>query len=335
MSSPPPDLVPSIAQGAGARLTLMDGTTRRELAWSEIGALDTSHIGLVFGAGGATGAAFEAGLLLALHIDHGIDVGSVDALLGTSAGAIGAALVALGFSPADIAALVAGAHRWLSSAASALEARFDPAVPELTFRGLVRRPGPMGGVRIASHLVRRRFVAAAMELLRDGEFDLTPQLSFLSGRDWPNAGLRVCAVDHSSGRRAVIDRASGWRLDEAVLASCAIPGVMRPVSVGGRRFIDGGAVSPTHLDLLAGQEHPDLIIALSPMSGAGARTAPGRLTAMHATRCLRRELRCFGRRQRVLLIEPAGELASWVLGESASRKASSDVLASSFLAASR
>jgi NTE family protein len=35
---------------------------------------------------------------------------------------------------------------------------------------------------------------------------------------------------------------------QAVEASCAIPGYFRPVAIGGRSYVDGGAWSPTNMD---------------------------------------------------------------------------------------
>ncbi|MDQ3850650.1 MAG: patatin-like phospholipase family protein, partial [Actinomycetota bacterium] len=35
---------------------------------------------------------------------------------------------------------------------------------------------------------------------------------------------------------------------EAVAASCAIPGRYRPVEIGGREYVDGGAWSPSNID---------------------------------------------------------------------------------------
>ena len=36
---------------------------------------------------------------------------------------------------------------------------------------------------------------------------------------------------------------------EAVLASCAVPWVFRPVAIGGREYVDGGAWSASNLDV--------------------------------------------------------------------------------------
>ena len=50
---------------------------------------------------------------------------------------------------------------------------------------------------------------------------------------WPDRDLRIVAVARDSGQRVVFDRTSGVGLLDAVLASCAVPGVWRPVPIGG------------------------------------------------------------------------------------------------------
>jgi hypothetical protein len=49
------------------------------------------------------------------------------------------------------------------------------------------------------------------------------------------------------------------------MASCSIPGWYSPISIGGRRYVDGGACSPTSLDLVAPLEL-DEVVVLSPMT---------------------------------------------------------------------
>jgi NTE family protein len=62
--------------------------------------------------------------------------------------------------------------------------------------------------------------------------------------------LAVSAVDLDSGRRVMFGRegAPEATVGQAVEASCAIPGFFRPVPIGGRDYVDGGAWSPTNLD---------------------------------------------------------------------------------------
>src|SRR3954470_1643620 len=54
-------------------------------------------------------------------------------------------------------------------------------------------------------------------------------------------------------------------LRDAVMASCAIPGWYAPVVINGRRYVDGGACSPTSIDLVTRLEL-DEVIVLSPMT---------------------------------------------------------------------
>jgi NTE family protein len=53
-------------------------------------------------------------------------------------------------------------------------------------------------------------------------------------------------------------------LPDAVLASTAIPGLFPPVSIGGRRYVDGGVTSATSLDLAA-KDGCDAIICIAPL----------------------------------------------------------------------
>jgi NTE family protein len=51
----------------------------------------------------------------------------------------------------------------------------------------------------------------------------------------------------------------------AVGASSAVPGYFAPVTIHGRRYVDGGVHSPTNADVLR-REDLDLVIVSSPMS---------------------------------------------------------------------
>ena len=92
--------------------------------------------------------------------------------------------------------------------------------------------------------------------------------------DWP-ARTRFWAVaaDYATGRRVAFGRddAPPATLAEAVAASCAIPGFYHPVTVAGRRYVDGGICSVSNLDLLCG-EGLDLVICLNPMSSLAQAT---------------------------------------------------------------
>jgi NTE family protein len=89
--------------------------------------------------------------------------------------------------------------------------------------------------------------------------------------DWPPEPTWICAVRLDDGTRVVFGRAGAPDVDigTAVEASSAIPGFFRPVVVGGLRYVDGGAHSPTNADLVAG-EGLDLVVVVSPMSAVRA-----------------------------------------------------------------
>ena len=76
------------------------------------------------------------------------------------------------------------------------------------------------------------------------------------------APLKITAVDAESGEFATFDRTSGVPLVQAVAASCAVPGVYPPVSIDGRRYVDGGMRSAANADLAAGY---DRLVVLAPI----------------------------------------------------------------------
>ncbi len=79
--------------------------------------------------------------------------------------------------------------------------------------------------------------------------------------------LWVVACDYASGERVVFGRDDAPEADlaDAVAASCAIPGFYHPVSIAGRRYVDGGIHSPSNLDVVR-SERLDVVICLNPTS---------------------------------------------------------------------
>jgi NTE family protein len=99
----------------------------------------------------------------------------------------------------------------------------------------------------------------------------------LFGASWPD-GMWICAVHLERGRRVVFGRGGApgeprATVADAVAASCAIPGFFQPVTIAGTRYVDGGAHSPTNLDVVAG-ESLDLVVVSSPMSTARGAQRP-------------------------------------------------------------
>jgi NTE family protein len=125
--------------------------------------------------------------------------------------------------------------------------------------------------------------------------------------EWPRRPLWIPAVHADTGTRIVFGRAGAPSVDvgTAVRCSSAVPGLRRPVCVAANWYIDGGILSPVHVDLIADSRVEPLgarrvAIISSPLS---------RFTLMR--RLLRAELRPLYRRGiDVVLFEPDGEVAA-------------------------
>jgi len=86
--------------------------------------------------------------------------------------------------------------------------------------------------------------------------------SRLPSSEWPEPPLLITAVDAADGAFVIFDRTSGVSLVDAVAASCAVPGIWPPVTIGGRRYVDGGVRSVTNAYLAGGH---DRVLVLSPL----------------------------------------------------------------------
>jgi NTE family protein len=207
---------------------------------------------LVLGGGGVAGIAWMTGLLAGLA-DTGEDVtGDTDLVIGTSAGANVAAQLGSGLP---------------------VEALFARQVdPALQSRELMAE---VDWVKFAAGL--EPYLAGASTLtdqLRGfGEFALSAQTvpeperraviqSRLPSHDWPATPTTLVAVDCVSGELAAFDSSSEVSLVDAVAASSAVPGIWPPVTIAGRRYMDGGVRSADNADLAAGAKR---IIVISPL----------------------------------------------------------------------
>jgi NTE family protein len=208
---------------------------------------------LVLGGGGITGIAWEVGVLAGLA-EAGVDLTGADLVVGTSAGSVVGAQLTSG---ADLEMLFA---RQLEPPTGEQAARMTRAALARYAWAVLRSRGDDVGFR-------RRVGALALAAEQAG---LTPTEqerldvigSRLVSREWPDRDLRVTAVDAQSGEFRVLDRTSGVPLLQAVAASCAVPGVYPPVTVEGRRYVDGGMRSAANADLAEGC---DRVVVLAPI----------------------------------------------------------------------
>jgi NTE family protein len=222
---------------------------------------------LVLGGGGTLGEAWMNAVLAGLDEPDGFDVCDCSSYLGTSAGSIVATALANGVRPSErldrpVAPIVAVSERDRdpSDIRRALE----------TAAGL----GTAAAAPLASWILSSSGAAAggaalrraALARVRPGRRALTElDLAIVrSGAGW-NRHLRIAVVDLESGRRVMMGAPGAPELtvSQAVQASCAIPGVFRPVQVGGRTYVDGGAWSPTNMDA-AEVVRNDRVLCLNP-----------------------------------------------------------------------
>jgi NTE family protein len=80
-----------------------------------------------------------------------------------------------------------------------------------------------------------------------------------AGQEWPSV-FRCTAVDTADGSFRLWDRQSGVDVQPAVASSCAVPGIFPPVSIQGRRWMDGGVRDLLNADAAAGHE---VVVAVS------------------------------------------------------------------------
>jgi NTE family protein len=207
---------------------------------------------LVLGGGGVTGISWEVGILAGLA-DGGVDLTEADLIVATSAGSVVAAQLTtaplasvyrkqLRVSPTEGAARMSLATT-VELAVAAREA--DDEVGALQRIGAFARAAPTMPEAKRRAVIARRLPVSA----------------------WPERRLIITAVSADDGEFVTFTRDSGVSLLDAVVASCAVPGVWPPSNVNGRLFLDGGLRSPANVDLVTGQTEPyDRVVVIAPIA---------------------------------------------------------------------
>lgn len=203
---------------------------------------------LVLGGGGITGIAWELGILKGLA-SAGVDLSSADLVIGTSAGAVVGAQVTSGHSLDEL-----------------YDVQLEPPDHEIGAefgRGtMIRMVLPMV-IPGKPHRKRARIGRAALRAHPPGGAHRIEVIrSRIGVTDWPDADLRVTAVEAESGKSVVFDRHSGVDLVHAVAASCAVPLVWPAVTIGGMHYVDGGMRSTANADLASGY---DVVVVIAPL----------------------------------------------------------------------
>jgi NTE family protein len=215
----------------------------------------TGRRGLVLGGGGVTGIAWMTGLLAGLA-EAGTDLTSADLVVGTSAGSVVGAQILSGTTLENLYAAQLKEPAGELAAKMGMRALFGFVINSLW-------PGD-------EQVGRARLGRAAMKARTVPEAERRAIIAQrLPNRTWPDRALMITAVDAETGEARNFDRDSDVSLADAVAASCAVPLVWPPMTIGGRRYIDGGVRSPANADLAAGCQS---VIVLAPLAMALRRS---------------------------------------------------------------
>jgi NTE family protein len=196
---------------------------------------------LVLAGGGLAGIGWETGILRGIA-DESPETAKalldLDVLVGTSAGSTVAAQLGSGL----------GLDVLFDRQTTASSTELDPAVgideitelfvtamltPNTTTAEKLQKIGAVAlSTQTVTEAVRRNVIAQR-----------------LPSHDWPDRVLRISAIDTATGELVAFDRNSGVGLVDAVAASCAVPGVWPPVTIGEHRYMDGGVGSSVNMAL--------------------------------------------------------------------------------------
>lgn len=241
----------------------------------------TAKRGLVLAGGGLAGIAWEIGILRGIE-DEAAEASRAlrdsDVLIGTSAGSAVAAQLG---SAASLDELY---NRQIEGTSKEISPGVDiDDITELFLNALsdanatreqkLQRIGAVANTTpTVSEAVRREVIAQR-----------------LPSHEWPDRDMRITAIDIGTGELVAFTATSGVDLVDAVAASCAVPGAWPPVTIGERRYMDGGVGSTMNLRL-AGD--CDAVVVLVP-SGRGTPSPFGPDPAVEVDTFGRRSLGVF------------------------------------------
>jgi NTE family protein len=205
---------------------------------------------LVLGGGGVAGIAWMTGLLFGVS-EMGVDLRNADLILGTSAGAAVAAQLGCSLTLEELY------RRQVDRALQTREITPDPRLLQQLLEAFPTVATPRDRAELTLKVGQWALQAPTVS---EAERRCVVA-SRLPAHDWPDRLLRITAVDTESGETRIFDHRLGIDLIDAVAASCAVPGVWPPVTIEGRRYMDGGVRSSDNADLARGYGR---VVILSP-----------------------------------------------------------------------
>jgi NTE family protein len=214
---------------------------------------------LVLGGGGPIGVAWEAGLVAGLA-DCRIGLANADWILGTSAGAIVGSRLALGRAPQEIyrtqleiAERQGHGTRLLAGDQGSMLAEFVKVYR--SDAPLQQRRAEMGA-----------FALRAINMSEDEWLAEYREREWLLDQRWPHR-FACTAIDTADGSLVVWDATARVDLLRAIASSSAVPGLVPPITINGRRYMDGGVGSTTNAQLARGH---DIVLVVAVIAGGRA-----------------------------------------------------------------
>jgi NTE family protein len=212
---------------------------------------------LVLGGGGPVGVAWQAGLAAGLARE-GVRIADADLIVGTSAGAIVGSQLALGRAPSDLAEQQRQrAARERASGAAGPPPDLRPLIDAMRRSGI---DGPRSQQALAEI---GAFALTAQTISEEEWFADFGSVGVMGIEQWPERRFVCTAIDTADGAFVTWDKDSGVALGRAVASSGAVPGLYPPVTINGRRYMDGGMRSMINADLARGFDVV-LVIAVTP-----------------------------------------------------------------------
>ncbi|MEV0461521.1 patatin-like phospholipase family protein [Nocardia tengchongensis] len=196
---------------------------------------------VVLGPGGVVGTAWSVGLMHGLR-EVGVDLAEAETIVGTSAGAIAAGML---ISGQDL-----GARATRPTPTEPEQGGGDPGV--MVQAMALARTGLGEAEEGRRDEVRREIGRLAMGVELPAGLHLERMRGLVGAGEWSHGGLRIPAIDVETGAAVVFTAEDGVLPYEAAAASSAIPGLMAPVEIGGRRYFDGGFRNGLSTDLAEG-----------------------------------------------------------------------------------
>lgn len=222
---------------------------------------------LVLSGGGPVGIAWESGIAAGLS-SAGIALSDADAIVGTSAGSAVGAQIGL---RRDMQEVVDRYRRSPASPTSSPGRRAAGAFAGPRVQGLMETWAKAFETAASPEESRAIIGTFALEADTGPEDDFVAGFRYLAGETWPRC-FACTAVDAATGEFVVWDADSGVDLARAVASSCAVPGVFPPITISGRRYIDGGMRSGTNADLVKGHDRVLVVSMLTSVRMPDTRT---------------------------------------------------------------